>query len=75
MVTVPPLTMVAVVPLIEIIFELLLVKVNAPLLLLVGGVNVNGASPYVFVVALTVNVPSVGTVAPTRRRADVLLLL
>jgi hypothetical protein len=45
MVTVPPARIVAVVPLIERILELLLENENAPSLLLVGGVNVKGASP------------------------------
>lgn len=70
--TVPPATIVAVVPLMLTMDELLLVIVNAPLLLEVGGVIVNAPSPYVFVVLLTVNVPNVGTVAPTRNKEDTL---
>jgi hypothetical protein len=73
--TVPAFTIVAVVPAIEIILVSLLENENAPLLLLVGGVNVKGASPYVLVTLLTVKVPNVGTVAPTRRSAVVLVLL
>lgn len=73
--TVPPATIVAVVPLMLIMEELLLVNVNAPLLFEVGGVSVNGPSPYVFVALLTVNVPNVGTVAPTRNNEDTLPVL
>jgi hypothetical protein len=72
MLTVPLATIVAVVPLMLTMDESLLVNVNAPSLFDVGGVSVNGPSPYVFVVLLTVNVPTVGTVAPTRNKEDTL---
>jgi hypothetical protein len=68
----PPPTIVAVVPLMLITEESLLENVNSPLLLEVGGVSVNGPSPYVFVVLLTVNVPKLGAVAPIRSKEDVL---
>ena len=72
MFTEPPPTIVAVVPLMLTMDELLLVNVNAPSLFEVGGVSVNAPSPYVLSVLLTVNVPNVGTVAPTRNKEDTL---